>query len=288
MTRDYKIKELLSSYLNTNEIDIQSVSGGDINDAYKIILSDQTLFLKVNSIEKAVDMFEKERIALRHMKQVVPNVPTPIKVIRGSSFVGLLMSYIPSGKKMGVEAQKNLATSLAMLHTQKHSQFGYECDNYIGSLLQRNGWKSTWKEFYILNRLEPQVKLAFDQGLLAVVDLQLFQALYLHLEDLLDGAVEANLLHGDLWGGNYMIDTEDQAWLIDPAIYFGDREVDIAMTKLFGGFSDPFYKTYQDINPMRAGYKDRLPFYQLYYLLVHLILFGASYYGSVKSIIERK
>lgn len=286
MTRDYKIKELLSSYLKTNEIDIQSVSGGDINDAYKIVLPHQTFFLKVNSIEKTADMFEKERTALLHMKQAVPNVPTPIEVLSSPTFACLLMSYVPAGNKMDRNAQENLATSLAQLHANKNSQFGYECDNYIGSLPQRNSWKSTWIDFYIQNRLEPQVKLAFDQGLLSVNDLKLFQALYLHLEGLLDRGVEANLLHGDLWGGNYMVDMEAQAWLIDPAIYFGDHEVDIAMTRLFGGFSDFFYATYQDLYPMRDGNNDRLPFYQLYYLLVHLNLFGSSYYGSVKSIVD--
>lgn len=286
MTNDYKIYSLLSDYLNTIDIDIQPVNGGDINEAYKVILSDQTLFLKVNLKELTGDMFDKEKMALEQMKGIIQHVPTPKQVLSNPSFSCLLMSYIPPGNRMGINGQINLAKCLASLHSCKHSHFGYEYDNYIGRLPQSNNWKDNWIEFYIQNRLEPQVRLAYNDGLLSNHDIQQFKSLYLHLEGILDAELESSLLHGDLWGGNYIIDTEDQAWLIDPAIYFGNREVDIAMTRLFGGFSDDFYDTYQSVYPLKAGHEERIPFYQLYYLLVHLNLFGSTYYDSVKRIVN--
>jgi len=286
MTSDYKLPELLTEYLNDHKIQLQPVSGGDINDAYKVVSPEQTLFVKVNSGKLARDMFEQEKVALLHMKEVMNFVPTPIEVLISSDFSCLLMTYIPESRKDGKTGQRSLAECLAKLHGCKHHQFGYASDNYIGSLPQVNDWKSSWSDFYISNRLEPQVRLAFDRGLLSTPDLSRFKSMYKHLTHICIENEKPCLIHGDLWGGNYLVDASAQAWLIDPAVYFGDREVDIAMTQLFGGFSADFYRTYHELYPLRNGYEDRLPYYKLYYLLVHLNLFGPSYYSSVKSILD--
>jgi fructosamine-3-kinase len=164
--------------------------------------------------------------------------------------------------------------------------FGLDHENYIGSLTQINSVKSDWLDFYINERLGYQLKMAVDHGKLGSGTVQDFEQFYVFLESFLPSEAPS-LLHGDLWGGNLMIGSAGEPVIFDPAVYYGNREVDLAMTRLFGGFSSRFYETYNEEFPLLPGYEDRIDVYQLYPLLVHVNLFGGGYISQVKSILNQ-
>ena len=156
----------------------------------------------------------------------------------------------------------------------------------MGSLPQANTFHSDWSSFFIEERLEPQLVAARDSGYFSSHDDERFQRLFKSFPSICP-AEKPSLVHGDLWSGNYIVSDEGRACLIDPAVYYGHREVDIAMTTLFGGFDPEFYSSYDEAFPMEKGWEDRLEIYNLYPLLVHLNLFGAGYLGSIERIIRR-
>jgi fructosamine-3-kinase len=161
-----------------------------------------------------------------------------------------------------------------------HTEFGWSSPNYIGSLPQSNKVTNSWASFYQEERLQPQLQLALDKKWLAQEDVPSTSLMMEKLQQLLPAA-KPSLLHGDLWGGNYLISASGIPYLIDPAVYYGHQEVDLAMTRLFGGFDTSFYDAYNELLPPNDGWQDRTGLYQLYYLLVHLNLFGSSYLNSV-------
>lgn len=186
----------------------------------------------------------------------------------------------------------------ADLHSHRGRSCGFAHDNFIGSTPQPNrplddAWDkaapddgSGWAEFFLERRLRYQARLAFerDGGELA----RLLDQAERNIADLLNGSLEAPvILHGDLWGGNYIVDETGGACLIDPAVYYGHREADLAMTRLFGGFDPSFYAAYDEAAPLAAGHEDRLPIYQLYHLLNHFNLFGGGYGGQSRRILQR-
>lgn len=154
----------------------------------------------------------------------------------------------------------------------------------MGSLPQSNKKQARWNDFFIEERLKKQVLLAREY--FSSADLISFERLYARLDELLPVEPSA-LLHGDLWGGNYMVSSDGKACLIDPAVYYGHREVDIAMTTLFGGFDEQFYISYNEEYPLEINWQQRLDIFKLYPLLIHLNLFGSGYLGSILSIIRR-
>jgi len=173
------------------------------------------------------------------------------------------------------------AQALAKLHNKRSIKFGLDFDNYIGSLAQKNTMSySSASQFYINLRLEPQLKMASQKG----YRFNSIERLYKTVEEVVPNEM-ASLIHGDLWSGNYMY-TKDKAAVIDPAISFAPREMDMAMMKLFGGFSPEVFEVYNEIYPRSEGWEERIELWQLYYLLVHLNLFGQSYYESVERIIK--
>jgi len=159
-------------------------------------------------------------------------------------------------------------------------------DNYIGSLKQRNIYTDCWLDFYINQRIEPQVKLACNQNKINKNDVDQFEQFYKALPNFFPNEKPA-LIHGDLWSGNFICDYNQQAVLIDPAIYYGNREMEIAFTQLFGGFHPTFYQTYFEIYPLGKGFEERVPVYNLYSLLVHLNLFGSGYYEQVMNVVSK-
>ena len=171
--------------------------------------------------------------------------------------------------------------------TQLEPRYGFPIDNYIGSTPQINTPKDSWVDFFRECRLHPQVRWAYDAGYLERSAMRQADAIMERLETLLPEPDHPSLLHGDLWGGNFMTGPDGKAWLIDPATYVGHREADLAMTELFGGFAPAFYSAYRQIANVDPEYDDRRDLYNLYHLLNHVNLFGYSYVGSVLRTLDR-
>ncbi len=258
----------------------ERISGGDINDTYRLAMSDRDYFIKVNTADR-LDMFEKEADGLKLLFEsqsfVVPQV-YHADVFEQHAF--LLMEYVEALYQ--TENPKNFAESLVKLHQKINDQYGLSYDNYIGRLPQKNDFNTDWIHFFIKNRLQFQIDLAGD--LIPTDILHQFDRLYQKLPELL-WIDRPALVHGDLWSGNYFYNLQGQTVIFDPAVYYGHREVDLAMMQLFGGFSKDIYEYYQALLPMASGWQERLKVYQLYPLLVHVNLFGASYLAGISRIL---
>jgi fructosamine-3-kinase len=267
-------------------ISVKPVSGGDISAAYRIDTAVGRYFLKVNDTPFAPEMFRAEREGLQAIEETktiaVPHVHLA-DIADGQSF--LLMDFVES-KRPDTSDYQRLGTQLAELHRCTQLGFGYSSDNFIGRLPQNNRLHSGWAEFYWYERVFPQLQQAHKAGLIQsqmMPEEEKAIALFRNMF----GEVKPSLLHGDLWGSNYLIATDGIPHLIDPAVYYGHSMVDIAMSRLFGGFGTAFYDAYHRIIPKPDHYDAQIELYQLYYLLVHLNLFGGGYYSSVASILRR-
>ena len=281
-----RFKACLAHILKDPILKITSIHGGDISDAYTLETARATYFLKCHSGFEARHMFETEAQGLKLIAES-KSIRTP-EVLGLDSFENtsfLILEYIPS-KPPNQKDFEALGTQLANLHGHTTGMFGLHHDNKIGRLPQRNSQHRTWSSFYTHERLIPQLTLAKQKGLLSEQDCPSADRMETVLKPMFSGIVPG-LLHGDLWSGNYLISETGTPYLIDPAVYYGDPLVDIAMSKLFGGFGPEFYDAYHNIHPEGKAYAERIDLYQLYYLLVHLNLFGASYRSGVKRILSR-
>lgn len=264
--------------------------GGSINDTRILNLSDGTrLFLKRNSAAHR-GLFEEEARGLLALARAEgPRVPRVEALFSEGSHQILLLEYIEAGRAGG-DFFSRFGRALARLHRSNRSdRCGFDRDNHIGSTPQRNTWSENWFHFFGEERLLYQIELARRSGLADEEMVRQTRNLAARLRDILpdlDGG-RASLLHGDLWGGNYMVDRAGEPVLIDPAVYYGHREADLAMTELFGGFSPRFYDAYAEEWALEAGYGERRDVYNLYHLLNHLNLFGGSYLGSCRAILRR-
>ena len=265
------------------------VSGGDINHASMLEMDDgSAYFLKYHSGSDA-DMFEKEKRGLRLLRHhsngiIVPEV-IAVGFAEGPNVGYLVMEFIQSGTPDSAFYQK-FGSNLAALHKVTNENFGLDHDNYIGRLPQSNRRHSSWAEFFIQERLEPQLKMAIDSGQLSGSVQKNFNQLYKELPNLFP--VESpSLIHGDLWSGNFMCSSDSKPVLIDPAVYYGHREIELAFTQLFGRFDNRFYQAYEESYPLNPGFSRRKDVYNLYPLLVHTNLFGGSYAYQVKSYLAR-
>lgn len=292
----YSLEEALTSLFGEGiKMTRQSrISGGDINDAFCLELSDGTnIFMKSNA-KKNLSFFTAEAAGLDAIRQTGA-IGTPRLLCSGTDegkggYSFLLMEFI-TGKSRVPNYWEIFARQLAGMHKSPAGSFvtggnyGFSGDNYIGSGPQANGAHDRWIGFYRECRLEPQFNRAeryFSSG-----DKKKIIRLLDHLEDFLTEPSQPSLLHGDLWSGNVITGNDGRAWLIDPAVYVGHAEADIAMTELFGGFPIEFYTAYKEAFEMQPGYSERRDLYNLYQLLNHLNLFGRSYFSSVKRIVER-
>ncbi len=269
----------------------QAVHGGDANDAYRLILSDGSfLFLKTNSISNA-DFFRAEAEGIAAIKKTeTVRVPDIYAIGTDGAYSFLLMEYIDR-TWMGQDFWEELGHNLALMHKYDADSFvsggkyGLNKDNYIGAGKQKNIPKNSWIEFFSECRLRPQFELAsgyFDSRTIKMADRLLDR-----LDRLLYEPEKPSLLHGDLWSGNFMSDEKGRPMLIDPAVYVGCSEADIAMTELFGGFDIRFYESYFEAMGKVSGYQDRRDIYNLYHLTNHLNLFGSAYLSAVIRIIEK-
>lgn len=262
------------------------VSGGCINKTIKIRTEDDTYFVKYNLADEFPDMFGKEAAGLTLLREKGKlRLPEPLHVDTIEKYSYILLEFI-STKNRVPSFWQMLGEGLAGLHKQSHTTFGLDYDNYIGSLLQKNTAHSDWNEFFVVERLEPMIKLAYDKNKITGDLVNLFDPLFSRLSRLIPAEKPA-LLHGDLWSGNYMVDDKGNPCLVDPSVYYGHREVDLAMTRLFGGFAPPFYDHYQKSYPLEKGWEERTDIFNLYPLLVHINLFGGGYETQVRIILKR-
>lgn len=279
------LKDHLSSIIGASILQCNAVTGGDIAQAYLISTATDRFFCKLLHKADAPSVFQSEADglnAIRATKTIrVPEIYFCRPLEQGAV---LLMEFLESRRP----TDRDMATfgiQLASLHQQRASSYGWNSNNFIGSLPQSNQSHKTWPQFYVKERLLPQLDLALNLRLLESSEIPSSDKMIKVLEDFCEN-VGPSLLHGDLWGGNYLIGTDGTPYLIDPAVYCGHSEVDIAMSKLFGGFAGSFYRAYEDVIPLDHGSPGRLKIYQLYYLLVHLNMFGSSYYSGVKAILK--
>ena len=271
-----------ASILQSKIHSTKHISGGDINEARLLETSTGNYFLKFNESANFPSMFPVEALGLKRLGSA-SIIQTPKVIHAEESF--LLLEYIEPAPATPA-FWKNFGIQLAQLHQQTHTQFGLDHDNFIGRLPQANNFHDNWPSFYIQERLQPQLQLAIDKKQLTHDFILKFENLYSKLDQLCPREAPA-LTHGDLWSGNFMATADDKPVLIDPAVSYAHREMDLAMSKLFGGFTSLFYDSYFDAYPWEAGLEERIPVYQLYYLIVHVNLFGGGYVGSVERILKK-
>lgn len=262
---------------------VSTVSGGDIARAHLLETETGPFFLKRMGPPDGLHILQAEADGLKAIAAAnAIDVPVVVGCKPFNGGGALLLEYIPGGRGSRASIE-SLGRGLARLHETESGHFGWHRSNYIGSLPQVNTLETQWAVFYARHRLWPQFLLAVSRGRLQPSEIPPPETLEERIASLVPEAAPA-LLHGDLWGGNYLISSDGTPYLIDPAVYYGHSEVDIAMSKLFGGFPPAFYDAYFEINPPESGFGERLELYQLYYLLVHLNLFGRSYYPQVARI----
>lgn len=262
------------------------VHGGDISQAWRIETEEAKYFLKVNDTDKLPGLFAKETRGLQALRLgTTISVPEALAwdVVDNRQY--LLLQWIDKGHPQP-DFWEAFGTSLAIQHQQEYSYFGWMEDNYIGSLPQLNTRHQSWGTFFTACRIQPLVKRLVDAGSFSRADMLSAEDFCKRADDLFPHE-PPSLLHGDLWSGNYCIGSDGYAWIFDPAIYCGHREMDIGMTKLFGGFDEKFYKAYNQVYPIQAGWQERLPLAQLYPVLVHAVLFGGHYVQNALGIIKK-
>lgn len=263
--------------------------GGDINEARRVDTTDGVLFIKWN-VEPIAGMFTAEARGLQLLADAdAIRVPYVIAVHEADvdSPAYLLLEWLESGHHTATTATQ-LGEQLAALHHHTADQHGLDHNNFIGSLPQYNQQHTSWGAFYAQQRLQPQLEMAAERGRLAGRREQRLTWLIHHIDQFVPTDIKPALLHGDLWRGNMMVLQDGQPALIDPAVYYGHFEVELAFTELFGGFTADFYDAYWgNTNADRTGYQQRRFLYQLYPLLVHLNLFGGGYARSVDAILDQ-
>jgi protein-ribulosamine 3-kinase len=262
------------------------VAGGSINQAFQLRSNEGDFFLKKNDARLFPGMFETEEKGLgllsKHSSFRIPQVLF-CDVFKDEALI--LMEYIQPGIRSSGFFEE-FGKRLAAMHKVSNASFGLDQDNYIGSLPQNNTLHSDWSSFFIEARLRPQVEMARNAGKIDAGIVKQFESLFNKLDTLFP-AEPSSLLHGDLWSGNFMEDENGVPCIFDPAVYFGHREMDLAMTKLFGGFGPEMYESYNEVYPLENGWKERIDICNLYPLMVHANLFGESYVWDVKGILGR-
>jgi len=267
---------------------LRTLAGGDINQTYLCEFNRHQFVLKVNDLQFP-QMFHREAQGLKALKEVYTlKIPQVIACQQDQGAQYILLEYIPPGQP-SPGFFRDFGRQLAQSHQSgTFSSWGFEGDNYIGATPQVNTWESLWSRFYQIHRLGYQTELAKGRGLLSPLLYDRLLALREKLPNLLPEPKVYSLLHGDLWGGNFLVSKEGDPVLIDPAVYVGHNEADLAMTELFGGFPSDFYQGYNEVFPLSDNYQEFYrPLYQLYHMLNHLNLFGAGYTQGVESLVEQ-
>ena len=277
----------LAKHLSVPLVSLESIGGGDINQAFRAQSTDGEAYFVKTHPHPPPGFFSKEAQGLELLSQTqTVSIPAVVSVIEEEDFSCLVLEWIDAGPT-SQQSALSLGQALANLHRVSSDTFGLKEDNYLGTLPQPNLPTKDWVEFYRDRRLNPLLQRAHQRGMLPLNILRESDVVLTNLSSILGPMEKPSLLHGDLWGGNRMVDQTGTSWLIDPAVYFGNREIDVAMMRLFGGFTHEVFEAYHATYPLSPGWEERIDIYQLYPMLVHLNLFGTSYLGSIERILRR-
>lgn len=275
------LAERISGTLGSKVISSRPISGGDVSKAYRIVLEGNHLLFAKTHDSPPEDFFSTEADSLNWLREAnAVSIPRTVAYSdREPAFLAL--QWIETGEAFP-ETDADFGRSLALLHRSGAPSFGREDKKTTGSRGLPNQPCDSWAEFYVTQRLEPLTKLATDSESLSPKVLREIERVTDRIDILAGGREPAARLHGDLWGGNRLIDIEGRNWLIDPAAHGGHREFDLAMMRLFGGFGESCFAAYDEIFPVMDGWTKRLPLHQLAPLMVHAIKFGGHYIGRVE------
>ncbi len=282
-----KIQEL-QFFLSKNIIGIEPYGHSSFYHTFKVITDTDQFFIKCTDQQHLKKYLDYEYKGLEVLSTIIPSsIPRIFSFGEYDATTFLITQYVSIGSTNHNSPNfAKAAVQLAQLHAHQSVHFGLEYDNAIGSLIQKNKQHADWATFYIQFRLLPQIELLKSNGNKYLELIHFCEELIKRVPDLLNHCVPS-LLHGDLWSGNLMFNEQGDPYFIDPAISYGHFEVDIAMSKLFGGFSDLFYQTYFEFRPKENGYEDRIRLYQIYFLLVHVNIFGLSYLAQTITAIRK-
>lgn len=260
--------------------DSRPLGGGCIHDAACVTGEDGRRFFVKQNDRSRIPSFEAEAHALARMAETrTIRVPEPLGTCADKTRAALVLEFIPMG---GSGSQEAMGRQLARLHRSTAKAFGWPHDNWIGDTIQLNGFDDDWLRFYRDRRLKPQIEWARKKSL----PLGKAEALLEALPAFFKGYHPVpSLLHGDLWGGNADFTADGEPVVFDPAAYYGDREADLAMTEMFGGFGSGFYKGYDAEWPLNPGYRTRKQLYILYHVLNHFNIFGGGYGSQAGSMV---
>lgn len=279
-------KKVLSESLGrpAKILDVKSKTGGCISQAAEVVTTQGSFFLK--SIKAAgANMYATEQLDLMHLSgKSSLKIPVPLHYGEVHGQYYFLMEALDVVSET-VEFWDHLGTGLAELHRHTANAHGLAYDNFIGQLPQSNTPHPSWHAFFIEERLNVQLELALERKLIDANFAKKFTQIYHKIPDLIPD-LPPSLLHGDLWSGNILPTTGGVAALIDPAVYYGSREVELAFTHLFGGFDARFYTSYNEAFPLPSGFESRLDIYNLYPLMIHVNIFGTSYLSAVQNTIN--
>ncbi len=277
------LEKLLDSYCGKTEsiTATQAISGGCINRAAKIVYGNTAFFVKWNNKSQSGTMFETEAAGLQLLASAKAiGIPAIVGHGKAGDTHFLVLEYIEQHRP-AADFWEKFGLQLAALHGTSQSRFGLGYTNTIGSLPQSNRFYASWPDFFRNERLNPMILLAENAKRMDADLLKKFELLYSRLDKLFPPEKPA-LLHGDLWSGNFLCSPQNLPFLIDPAAYYGNREADLAMSLLFGGFDKRFYEAYHHAFPLEKGWQERANIFNLYPLLVHALLFGESYLHQIR------
>lgn len=278
------LSDELSHALGAKVIGMRDVGGGDINQTLCATLEGGTkVFVKSQPlVPKDFFACEADGLAWLAVSRTlrIPRVLAATDAVGGAPAF-LALEWIEPGRPAR-DHDERLGRGLAALHQSGATNFGYVRDNFLATLEQSNAPLGTWHEFYASRRIMPLAIQARMRGLLDVATMRAIESVCDRMESLCGPPERPSRLHGDLWGGNAIVASDGAPVLIDPAVYGGHREVDLAMMKLFGGFGARVFAAYDEAHPLAPGHEERVPLYQLYPLLAHVCLFGNSYASAVQ------
>ena len=280
------LRDVLSTHLNQSipHLKFTPVYGGSINQCFALTAGENKWFMKANSASEYPNMLETEFTGMNLLDQNSSfKIPKMLICQKFEDIGYLVMEFIENGHRLN-DYWEVFGRRLGEMHRNTYPRFGLDHDNYIGSLKQSNHQKENWSDFFIEERLIPQLNNSIE--ILSLEIRKGFDEVFKKIEQIFPSEKPA-LIHGDLWSGNFMTSENGEATIFDPSVYYGHREMDIAMTKLFGGFESQFYESYNGTYPLEPGWQDRIDICNLYPLLVHVNLFGGGYINQVRSILKR-